>query len=77
MCTNHNGDNWYWNADSLYTAEKPGVMQFGLNPLAPPCLAGVNMAVLTVVADRNGTPIESSTPQGEAMEGRDAAAGTV
>ena len=33
MCTNHNGDNWYWNKDSLYrdadhlnTAEKPGVM---------------------------------------------------
>lgn len=60
MCTNHDGDNWYWSADSLYTAEKPGVVQFGLNPLAPPCLAGVNMANLVVVADRKGTPVESS-----------------
>lgn len=49
----------------------------GFNPLNPPCLAGQNAITLKMVADRKGTPLESGTPQGEAMEGRDAAAGTV
>ena len=60
MCTNHNGDKFYYDADHDGTAEKPMIMAPGKNPMSPPCFAGIPVMKFYEVADRKGTPISST-----------------
>ena len=60
MCTNHNGDTFYYDADHDGTAEKPMIMAPGKNPMSPPCFAGIPVMKFYEVADRKGTPISST-----------------
>ena len=60
MCTNHNGDTFYYDKDHDGTAAKPMIMAPGKNPMSPPCFAGIPVMKFYEVADRKGTPISST-----------------
>lgn len=54
-CTNHDGDNFTFDADHDGTFEKPMLMTAGCNPMNPPCFAGMEVLKFYMVKDREGT----------------------
>ena len=68
MCTNHNGDEFVFDAAHDGSAAKPMEMKAGMNPMNPPCFVGHTVLKFYEVADRKATPIAAAAPEAQMVE---------